>query len=137
MPKEKVSLDEFWSGDGETQFFDSGSSDADEETQYFDIQEEERHTISWVEADMIKVRDIASGDNIIGKKYDEVDVCISEPSISRKHAKITIDKKGIWLQDLDSTNGTFLNGNRLLPGEKTKIDESCEIRFGKVEVSVV
>lgn len=136
MPGEIVTLEEFWSGDEETQFFSNGNL-GDEETQFFDEEQQPQHFIKWNESGNTRTREIKNSENIIGKKYEEVDLCISDPTISRRHARITIDKKGMWLQDLDSTNGTYVDGNRLLAGENVKIDTSSEIRFGKVEVSVV
>jgi len=38
---------------------------------------------------------------------------IDEESVSRSHAEIRLDENGYQLIDLDSTNGTFLNGKRL------------------------
>ena len=36
------------------------------------------------------------------------------------------------MEDLNSTNGTFQNGQRMRPYEKKKLAEGDEIRFGKV-----
>lgn len=136
---ENVTLEEFWSGDNETQFFDEEHTEilSNSETQFFDDEPECLHTISWDEGGGRRTKEIRKEEIVLGKKYDEVDLCISDPSISRRHAKLIIGKKGNWVQDLDSTNGTFVNGNRLMPGENVKFDESSEIRFGKVTVSVV
>ena len=42
------------------------------------------------------------------------DFRLHDPSISRHHAAIGADTSGeLWLSDLASTNGTFLNGNRV------------------------
>ncbi|MBQ0028624.1 MAG: FHA domain-containing protein [Lachnospiraceae bacterium] len=139
MSDERVTLEEFWSVDDETQFFDEDHTEmlSSDETQFFDEEDGVRHTITWEEDGNTRIKEIRKEDNILGKKFDEVDLCITDPSISRRHARLIIGKKGSFLQDLDSTNGTFVNGNRLMPGENVKIDETSEIRFGKVTVSVV
>lgn len=67
----------------------------------------------------------------IGKKKEEVDLALKDASVSRIHARITKEEGDIYLEDLNSTNGTFRNGQRMLPYEKKKLEEGDEIRFGK------
>ncbi len=68
---------------------------------------------------------------ILGKKKEESDYVIEDASVSRMHARITRDKEGIYLEDLNSTNGTFKNGLRLQPYEKRRLDKGDEIKLGK------
>lgn len=65
---------------------------------------------------------IASGEKIsinkayfiIGKDSLHVDYCIKDNrTISRQHAIIRMSKDGIYLEDCGSTNGTWLNGNKV------------------------
>ncbi|MBR5508814.1 MAG: FHA domain-containing protein [Lachnospiraceae bacterium] len=69
---------------------------------------------------------------ILGKKKEEADYVIEDASVSRMHARITRDKEGIYLEDLNSTNGTFKNGLRLQPYEKRRLDKEDEIKLGKI-----
>jgi hypothetical protein len=41
------------------------------------------------------------------------DIVINEPTVSKYHAVLRIDQTGVTLTDLNSTNGTFVNGNRV------------------------
>jgi hypothetical protein len=68
----------------------------------------------------------------IGKQKDEVDVVLEDDSVSRIHARIFADNEIVYLEDLNSTNGTFKNGLRLQPYEKRRLEEGDEIRFGKL-----
>ncbi len=68
----------------------------------------------------------------IGKMEGCVDRVISDMSISRIHCKFIRDDLGIALVDLGSTNGSFRNGLRLSPQEKTYIDEGDEIKLGRI-----
>lgn len=68
----------------------------------------------------------------IGKKKGEVDLVLDDISVSRMHARIILEKEEAYLEDLNSTNGTFKNGLRLQPYEKRRLEEEDEIRFGKV-----
>lgn len=70
----------------------------------------------------------------IGKKRGEVDLVLSDPSISRLHARIVKEEDGFYLEDMNSTNGTFKNGLQLQPYEKRKLEEGDEITLGKMTV---
>lgn len=68
----------------------------------------------------------------IGKQKDEVDFVIEDNSVSRIHARIYIEEGIRYLEDLNSTNGTYKNGLRLQPYEKRRLEEGDEIRIGKL-----
>ena len=52
------------------------------------------------------------GENLLGRDEDSV-VWIDDPLVSRRHARIVIDGTGAVLEDLDSKNGTYVNGKRI------------------------
>ncbi len=70
---------------------------------------------------------------VIGKKKEEVDYVLGDRSVSRIHARILEENGNIYLEDLNSTNGTFKNGLRMQPYEKRRLEKNDELRFGKVE----
>ena len=49
---------------------------------------------------------------VIGRSSD-LDMVLVEDMVSRKHAKIVTDGKVVSIQDLGSTNGTFVNGEKV------------------------
>ena len=57
---------------------------------------------------------------------------MQDSSVSRMHARITSVEGDAYLEDLNSTNGTYQNGQRMHPYEKKKLEEGDEIKFGKV-----
>jgi len=67
--------------------------------------------------------------NSIGRTEDNY-ILLSDPSISRNHAKIINQGMTFKLSDLDSSNGTFVNGKRLR-GE-VLLQSGDEVRFGNV-----
>lgn len=67
----------------------------------------------------------------IGKQRD-ADFVLNDDSVSRLHARIYIENDVVYLEDLNSTNGTFKNGLRLQPYEKRRLEEGDEIRLGKL-----
>lgn len=70
---------------------------------------------------------------VIGKKREEADYVLEDRSVSRIHARILEEEGRIYLEDLNSTNGTFKNGLRMQPYEKRRLERGDELRFGKVE----
>lgn len=72
---------------------------------------------------------------VIGKLSTCADIVIHDKSVSRMHAKIfrQHNNEEIWIQDLNSTNGTFINGKRLMPNETAELKEDDEISFGNCE----
>lgn len=68
----------------------------------------------------------------IGKKKEDADLVLENPSVSRIHARIVQENTGVYLEDLNSTNGTCKNGLRMQPYEKRKLEEGDEIKCGAV-----
>jgi adenylate cyclase len=65
-------------------------------------------------------------------RADYNDVALSDPSVSTSHAKLQ-RREGVWvLVDLDSTNGSYVDGERV-KGE-TPIAPGASVRFGDVEL---
>lgn len=57
------------------------------------------------------------------------DIALSDEAVSRLHAKVRVAKDGeLQVTDFDSTNGTFVNGERI--SATTTIQENDEIRVG-------
>lgn len=53
-----------------------------------------------------------TSEKIIGRKGFGADVEIDDPTVSRNHASIVLEKETILLKDLGSANGTFINGKK-------------------------
>ena len=61
------------------------------------------------------------------------DVMLAEPTISRAHAAFGHDGGGFFVQDLGSTNGTFVNGTR---EKKASLKPGDEVQMGKLRLCV-
>ena len=73
----------------------------------------------------------SQGEIVIGRS-SELDMVLVEDMVSRRHSKITVANGQIFIQDLGSTNGTFVNrGRRLLPGDRQSLRDGDEVIVGK------
>lgn len=68
---------------------------------------------------------------ILGRSHD-VDISIDNKNISRKHAKIKQDIDGVWIEDLKSKNGIFINGHKIT--EPVLLNDSDEIDLGDLKL---
>jgi pSer/pThr/pTyr-binding forkhead associated (FHA) protein len=69
-----------------------------------------------------------------GGIFPDVDLDSDDPEakVSRKHARITLAEGQHLLEDLGSTNGTFVNrGKRLEPGTRQPLSDGDELIVGK------
>ncbi|MGH9972016.1 MAG: FHA domain-containing protein [Pyrinomonadaceae bacterium] len=69
-----------------------------------------------------------------GGIFPDVDLDSDDPEakVSRRHARITLREGQYFLEDLGSTNGTFVNrGKRLIPGQLQQLQDGDEIIVGK------
>ena len=70
---------------------------------------------------------------VIGRNGDSCDYCISDHSVSGNHAFIICKPSGAFvIKDNNSTNGTFINNVKLLPGREMELTNGCEIRLANI-----
>jgi len=61
----------------------------------------------------------------------ECNLVIDSGEVSRLHAQLTRDHLNLYLEDLGSTNGTLVNGQRLEPGAPHRLRAGDVIHFGQ------
>jgi hypothetical protein len=59
-----------------------------------------------------------------------------EGGVGRRHVRLFVQGGQIFVEDLDSTNGTFRNGARLAPRQPTPLAHGDELRLGSVVLTV-
>lgn len=74
---------------------------------------------------------LLEGANVIGRAPDATIQC-DVTGVSRHHARIVVAKDGATLEDLDSKNGTYLQGKRITSAPLTDGDE---IRIGTARLT--
>lgn len=58
---------------------------------------------------------------------------IADAGVSSRHAQVQWKTGALYLSDLGSTNGTFVNGEKLAPNVERKINVGDRLRFGKLD----
>ena len=76
----------------------------------------------------------AAGGFVIGSYAPLVDGVATHPSVSRRHARVIRDGRRFYLEDLNSSNGTRLNGVSLDPFVPRAIAPGDEVRLGAMTV---
>ena len=71
----------------------------------------------------------------IGRDTDN-SISLDDVLVSRKHAVIQKVKDEFFIEDLGSTNGTFLNGEAVPSGKYMKLSPKDRIRIGRTELSL-
>jgi len=79
---------------------------------------------------------------IVGRS-ESCDVVLRFPNVSSKHCQLTCDGGYWYVTDLDSSNGTKVNGNRVLrkridPGDKLSVAKhEYELRYSPVDIGAI
>jgi len=70
---------------------------------------------------------------LIGRA-EECDVRPLSEEVSRRHCSIVVGPSDVWVEDLGSRNGTFVNGTRI--GARTAVSHGDLVRIGSLELRV-
>jgi hypothetical protein len=74
--------------------------------------------------------ELDEGSAVIGRSKD-CDIQIPDPNVSRRHAEVRQEGAAYWVVDLDSTNGTEVNGR---PQKRAKLRQGDRITLGSTEL---
>jgi len=70
---------------------------------------------------------------IVGRSSD-LDMVLVEDMVSRKHARISMQQDQIWIEDLGSTNGSFVNGEKI---KRARLKEGDRVLIGTSILKVI
>ncbi|MEJ2582258.1 MAG: FHA domain-containing protein, partial [Acidobacteriota bacterium] len=70
------------------------------------------------------------GDHVLGSGAAS-DLRVSHPTVSRKHARLTCNEKGVTIEDLGSTNGTSIDGKAI--DGPVLVTGASKVKIGGVE----
>ncbi len=74
-----------------------------------------------------------AGERIVGR-YRECDILLPSENVSRRHARLLVEAGRLFVEDLNSANGTFVNGIRI--HERTAVADGAVVRIGDFTVRV-
>jgi len=87
---------------------------------------------------------ILAGLNFVGRADDKpVDIDLEDQEnpervwASRQHAVIEFEDNKITIEDLNSSNGTFLNRNKIYPGQKMPLKANDMVQIGNIQMKVM
>ena len=69
----------------------------------------------------------------VGRSVDN-DIVINNIYVSKKHLKVYINHNNVEVEDLNSSNGTYIDGRKLSPYQKSKLIENSKLIIGSEEV---
>lgn len=73
---------------------------------------------------------LPEGSSVIGRDAEADHAFPGEASMSRRHAQLTRQGGQLTIEDLNSTNGTFVNGERLEPHTPRQLFQGDSLQFG-------
>lgn len=74
------------------------------------------------------------GLNSVGR--EAADILLMDPTVSRRHAQVTLEGSEAVVEDLGSTNGSYVAGRRLAPGERATAYNGDAVRFGNIHLTL-
>lgn len=77
---------------------------------------------------------VIEGDSfLLGGRNEQADGQIQASGVSRNHARITREEDQYYIEDLNSKNGTYLNGKLLAYKQKCPVNPGDHLRFAREE----
>ncbi|MDQ4097995.1 MAG: FHA domain-containing protein, partial [Actinomycetota bacterium] len=67
---------------------------------------------------------------VVGRRSD-TDIVLEDDYVSRRHAVLRTRPDGVWVEDLGSTGGTFVDGQQI--SAPTRLSDGSVVRFGSVD----
>lgn len=77
---------------------------------------------------------LREGENTVGR--ESADVLLADPSVSRRHAMITLEDGKVSVTDLGSTNGTYAAGVQVQANDKVEVSDADELKFGSAVLTL-
>jgi predicted component of type VI protein secretion system len=75
-------------------------------------------------------------DKLLIGRSEDCDVRPLSEEVSRRHCAIIVGPADVWIEDLKSRNGTFVNGKRIEAETRIKLADGDMIRVGSLELRV-
>ena len=73
---------------------------------------------------------------IVGKTRGQADILLPDPAVNRLHERLEKRQESFYVRDMNSRNGTYVNGTRLKPQEEAEIRDGDTVMFANVRYHV-
>lgn len=73
---------------------------------------------------------------LLGREASSCDIVISEPAVSRRHARFVLEDGTAYIEDVSEHNGTYLNDTKLPPLGRAKIHEGDIVTLGRASIVI-
>ena len=93
-------------------------------------------TLKYKDSKGIKIQQMNTEQMTVGRGIGNDLLFRSDSFTSRNHAIFNIRNNELYIKDLNSKNGTFINKTEKVENE-VKLEENCEITFGDITVEVI
>ncbi len=74
-----------------------------------------------------------SGERVVGR-FRECDIILPSENVSRRHARLVVEHDALFVEDMGSANGTFVNGERIR--ERVALGDGAVVRIGDFTLRV-
>lgn len=109
--------------------FGFGYAFAGEIEEEVDVERPAVISVRWADQSLL----LPDGAHLIGRRND-CPICIQDPSVSRVHARLDVERDRLRVEDLRSKNGTFVGGKRI--SGLIELLDRCELKIGEVPLKI-
>lgn len=120
--------------DGEkTVFYSPGGGTADVGEQVGRIEGAFRYALVVERGPRAGLTYVLGDGEVLAGRSNDVDIFLGDVTVSRHHARFSVDGEGLLVEDLGSTNGTYINAER---HDKARLRPGDEVIIGKFHLVV-
>lgn len=113
---------------------EQASKESDEEDETLDVPDGTLILIIYQKGKKKEELTLSLKESLIVGRSDLSDICFEDDRLSRQHFALEFDGKRYFVTDLDTTNGTYLNGKRI--NGMTRLKKNDRIRAGGLEIMI-
>ncbi|WP_111895064.1 FHA domain-containing protein [Acinetobacter sp. MB5] len=86
-------------------------------------------------SDELQGQEIEVNKDLLVGRHQDCDVVLQSSAISRRHAALNLRDKQVWVTDLNSSNGTFVNDLRI--AQETLLEQGDVVQFAHLKFALL
>lgn len=80
-------------------------------------------------------RMMSAGDELTLGRGQSTDLPVEDPAVSTRHLRLSYDGESLFVTDLESKNGTRINGEKIPVGQSRKLESGDAVRIGRTTLT--